>query len=159
MGYACPVCETPQRDGEHLANHLAFTAMLGDQAHEDWLDDHAPGWGEASPDELAEEVMEHAPEAEYEEVFEDTVDRRTHTHGNPDQHGSDVEHGSELERSQSRPDVDPAAARSRGSGSLDPEAQGILRDAQEMTQQLLDEEDDDVEDDAEGDHDGEGKES
>ena len=59
MGYACPVCDTPQRDAEHLANHLAFTAMLHGDAHETWLDDHVPEWGDAG--------------AAYEEVFEDTV--------------------------------------------------------------------------------------
>lgn len=135
MGYACPICETPQRDGEHLANHLAFTAMLGDEAHEEWLDEHAPGWGEASPEELAGEVVEHASETEYQEVFEDTVDRRGHTHDSAEQHGH--EHG----REQMGPGIDPDAARSRGQGSLDAEAQKILREAQEMTQELLDAED------------------
>jgi hypothetical protein len=158
MGYACPVCETPQRDGEHLANHLAFTAMLGDQAHEDWLDYHAPEWGEASPEELADQVVEHAPETEYEDVFEDTVDRRDHSHRDPNKHGSDVDHGSELGQDRGRPNVDPAAARSRGSGSLDSEAQDILREAEEMTQELLDDGDDE-DSSEESDLADEGKES
>ncbi|ELZ55078.1 MULTISPECIES: DUF5810 domain-containing protein [Halorubrum] len=79
MGYACPVCDTPQRDGEHLAHHLAFTAMLHGGDHEDWLDERVPDWGDREPAGLAAEVTLHADDAEYEEVFEDTVAR-----GRPD---------------------------------------------------------------------------
>ena len=64
MGYACPVCETPQADAHHLANHLAFTALLGDDDHEAWLDEHTPGWDEAGEDELAERVLAEAKEVE-----------------------------------------------------------------------------------------------
>lgn len=74
MGYACPVCETPQRDGEHLANHLAFTAMLRGGDHEAWLDDRVPAWAELEPSSLADRVADHATEATYDEVFEDTTD-------------------------------------------------------------------------------------
>ncbi|MFC6771069.1 DUF5810 domain-containing protein, partial [Halorubrum pallidum] len=56
MGYACPVCETPQRDGEHLAHHLAFTAMLHGDDHAEWLDDHVADWADRDPDGLAAEV-------------------------------------------------------------------------------------------------------
>jgi hypothetical protein len=79
MGYACPVCDTPQRDGEHLAHHLAFTAMLHGGDHESWLDDRVADWSEREPAELAAEVTPHADDAEYDEVFEDTVPR-----GRPD---------------------------------------------------------------------------
>jgi len=79
MGYACPVCETPQRDGEHLAHHLAFTAMLHGGDHEAWLDERVPDWSDRDPAGLAAEVTPHADEAEYHEVFEDTVNR-----GRPD---------------------------------------------------------------------------
>ena len=80
MGYACPVCETPQADARHLANHLAFTALLGDDDHESWLDEHAPGWEESGEDDLAERVEEGASEVEYPQVFEDTTGR-DHRHG------------------------------------------------------------------------------
>jgi len=73
MGYACPVCGDPQADGEHLANHLAFTAMLGDADHEDWLDEHAPDWADTDPAELAARVTDHADEREFPQVFEDTT--------------------------------------------------------------------------------------
>jgi hypothetical protein len=39
MGYACPVCETPQQDAAHLADHLAFTAIVHTDDHESWLED------------------------------------------------------------------------------------------------------------------------
>lgn len=129
MGYACPVCETPQRDGEHLANHLAFTALLGDDAHEAWLEEHAAGWDQLGPDELAEIVLTHATETEFEAVFEDTTDHRGHEHAvgiDPD-----------------RPDVDPGRTRGHGEGAMDGEAQRILQQAQEMTEQLLSGDDDD----------------
>ncbi|MFC7167049.1 DUF5810 domain-containing protein [Halospeciosus flavus] len=96
MGYACPVCATPQADDEHLANHLAFTALLGDEEHETWLDEHVPGWEDAGPDELAPEVVEFAEETEYEEVFEDTTDqqrRQQHAGGHEGHDGHD--HGEE----------------------------------------------------------------
>lgn len=73
MGYACPVCETPQRDAEHLANHLAFAAMLHGDDHRAWLDDEVPGWAEESPGTLGDRVAPLAPEATYEEVFDESV--------------------------------------------------------------------------------------
>ncbi|MGM0592167.1 MAG: DUF5810 domain-containing protein [Halobacteriota archaeon] len=87
MGYACPVCGTPQRDGEHLANHLAFTAMLRHEGHEAWLDDNVADWADMRPEDLAEMVVPHAEESEYEEVFEDTVHGSDHAgHGHVDHH-------------------------------------------------------------------------
>ncbi|MEZ3116439.1 DUF5810 domain-containing protein [Halobaculum sp. MBLA0147] len=87
MGYACPVCEAPQRDGEHLANHLAFTALLRGGDHEAWLDEHVPSWEDGDPDELAETVTDHAAAAEYDEVFEDTTeDHAEHVGGHDHQH-------------------------------------------------------------------------
>ena len=75
MGYACPVCEAPQADGEHLANHLAFTAMLhDDDAHADFLDARVEDWEEKTPPELAAELVRHADSADYDAVFEDTTD-------------------------------------------------------------------------------------
>lgn len=76
MGYACPVCGDPQADARHLANHLAFTAMLGREDHERWLAEHAPGWADEGERELAGRVAEHAEETDYPQVFEDTTGRR-----------------------------------------------------------------------------------
>ncbi len=125
MGFACPVCETPQSDGEHLANHLAFAAILGDDDHETWLDEHAPGWNEQGPDELAPRVTKHAPEEEYPQVFEDTVP--DHQHGQDHQHG----HGFETELQQAG-----GYGRDAAMGS---DAQSILNEARQMTERMLDE--------------------
>jgi hypothetical protein len=119
MGYACPVCETPQSDAEHLANHLAFTAMLHGDAHEAWLDDHAPDWAEAGVDELAPVVVEYADDVAHEAVFEDTVGEGGHAH-----------------------DHSPAAA-PFDAGDLDADAQRALTEAREMTRAMLDEADED----------------
>jgi hypothetical protein len=92
MGYACPVCGDPQADGEHLANHLAFTAMLGDADHEDWLDEHAPEWADTDPAELAGRVTDHADEREFPQVFEDTTDGHDHDGHSHDGHGHGHDH-------------------------------------------------------------------
>jgi hypothetical protein len=75
-GYACPVCDDPQADIGHLANHLAFTAMLRKEAHADWLDEHVPAWNEYDEAELSaalEEHTDHLEERDYPQVFEDTT--------------------------------------------------------------------------------------
>ncbi|MFC6904808.1 DUF5810 domain-containing protein [Halalkalicoccus tibetensis] len=76
MGYACPVCEIPQQDETHLANHLAFSAMLGREGHEEWLDEHVPDWEGMGPEELGERAAAFATEEEFETVFEDTTGNR-----------------------------------------------------------------------------------
>ena len=141
MGYACPVCDTPQRDGEHLAHHLAFTAMLHGGDHEAWLDERVADWSEREPAGLAAEVTPHADDAEYEEVFEDTVPR-----GRPDvgmgsggdagasDHGHGYDHGAGRDRG-----VDSAASRDAGvpdpESVDDPTVAEALREARELTRQ------------------------
>lgn len=121
MGYACPVCEAPQQDGEHLANHLAFTAMLRDDEHREWLDEHAPGWNEDSPDKLADRVTDHAAEAEFDAVFEDTTDDDAH-----------------------RGDVDllagPEPKTGAGTGRVDDDTAAVLDEARALTEEMLREE-------------------
>ncbi|WP_240452012.1 DUF5810 domain-containing protein [Halostella salina] len=137
MGYACPVCETPQADAEHLANHLAFTAMLGRDDHEAWLDDHAPGWDGDDPETLGERVVEFAEETEYHEVFEESG---THDHG----HGSFED---ELERQ-----VGGRGAAGRGAagrGDLSGEASDILAEARAMTERMHDDGEQEADDDSE----------
>jgi len=127
MGYACPVCETPQSDGEHLANHLAFAAILGDSDHESWLDEYAPGWNEEGPDELAPRITEYADEEEYPQVFEDTVHDHGHSHG----HGSG---GLEDELQQ-------AGGYGRDA-TMGADAQQIMAEARQMTERMFDDEGD-----------------
>jgi hypothetical protein len=118
MGYACPVCETPQRDGKHLANHLAFTAMLRHEEHEAWLDERVEGWSSLNPPELAEAVVPHAEETEYDEVFEDTLEG--HDHGREHDHS-----------------MPGGVAAATGAGQLDAEAQQILTEARELTRRMM----------------------
>ncbi|GAA0726644.1 hypothetical protein J2744_001179 [Halorubrum trapanicum] len=142
MGYACPVCDTPQRDGEHLAHHLAFTAMLHGDDHEAWLDDRVPDWSDREPAELAAEVTPHADDAEYNEVFEDTVARGRpdvgmgsggtssgHDHGGAG-HGHDHAHGADSESSTGAGVPDPDAVD-------DPAVAEALREARELTRQAV----------------------
>jgi len=144
MGYACPVCEIPQRDGEHLAHHLAFTAMLHGDDHEAWLDERADDWRGMEPDELSAIVVADADDAEYHEVFEDTTDRTG---------GHDHDHGTPFERG-----VDAAAARGRGGGRSD-ETRAVIEEARELTQEMLaDDGDGDAgSDEADGDTSGAGE--
>jgi hypothetical protein len=124
MGYACPVCETPQRDADHLADHLAFTALVHGDDHEEWLDDNAPGWAEDGTAALASRVADLAPERDYEEVFEDTA--RGHAPGDA-----------------GGPDVDPGTAHERGSApALDDDARETVERARAMTREMLEEGDD-----------------
>ncbi|WP_435097529.1 DUF5810 domain-containing protein [Halorubrum sp. N11] len=150
MGYACPVCETPQRDGEHLAHHLAFTAMLHGDDHEAWLDDRVPDWSDREPSGLAAEVTPHAEDAEYHEVFEDTVDR-----GRPD-----VDLGAHDRAGHGQADHDHAdhashdhAAGGRSgavdaTGETDPEVASAIREAREMARDVEGGDDDEETDDA-----------
>ena len=74
MAYACPVCHEPQADGEHLANHLAFSALLGHDDHAEWLDEHAPDWNDDGPAELAARVTPHAETVDIPEFSEEIAD-------------------------------------------------------------------------------------
>jgi len=116
MGYACPVCGAPQSDATHLANHLAFTAMLHSDEHEPWLDERVPDWSDRGPAELAADVVGYAPETEYPQVFMDTVDDHDHSR----------EHGQ----------FEEEIARHGGYGrdSLDSETERVLAEAREMTE-------------------------
>ncbi len=130
MGYSCPVCDDPQADDIHLANHLAFTAIARGGDHETWLDEHIAEWGGMSEAELADAVTDHAEETEYPQMFEDTTGEHDHRHG-----GADLPPGTD----QLTPD-----------GSLDAEAEAILAEAREMTRERLRDDTDDGERDDTG---------
>jgi len=136
MGYACPVCEAPQADGEHLANHLAFTAMLGREDHEEWLDEHAPGWEESDPESLAVEVVDSVPETEFPQIFDDTTrDHDGHNHGDHDHHHGAAPEGTPFEQELAH------QTRGAGRGDLSAEARDVMAEAREMTEQMLDDDD------------------
>ncbi|MCT9095468.1 DUF5810 domain-containing protein [Haloarchaeobius sp. HME9146] len=132
MGYACPVCEVPHADAEHLANHLAFTAMLHSDEHEDWLDDHAPDWESSNPAELGPVVTEHVEEAEFDGVFDDT----THQH--------DHDHGHERFEDAVAEQVGRGAG---GRGDLTSDQADVLEEARELTRQMHESDDGDENDD------------
>jgi hypothetical protein len=144
MGYACPVCETPQRDAEHLANHLAFTAMLHGDEHETWLDDRVPGWADAGVAELAAVVTDHAPEAAYDEVFEDAVPEQGRGHGR-DAYGDDNHHDHDHGRST------PPGGVADVPNAPDAETRQVLAEARELTREMLGEADADADGGEEGD--------
>lgn len=93
MAYACPVCEAPQADGAHLANHLAFTALLHDDEHADWLDGVAADWADRTPEDLADVVIEHA-----EEIDVDTVTAEAADGSRPTTRTADLPADSEVQR-------------------------------------------------------------
>lgn len=131
MGYACPVCSTPQADQRHLADHLAVTAMVHGDGHEQWLDDHVDGWAEMGPADLGPVVAEHATETEYEEVFEDTV-------GGGHDHGGAA--GDRLEDHLSR----GSHRGPGGRGDLTEEQRAIVEEARDMTREMLEDDGDDT---------------
>jgi hypothetical protein len=131
MGYTCPVCADPQADAEHLANHLAFTAMLGDDDHEAWLAEHAPDWDEADADALAATVTELAEETDYPQVFEDTTQGHDHDHDhNHERSGALFD--------DERRTVERGRERASQMSGLDDADEEILEAAREMTRQMRD---------------------
>lgn len=122
-GYACPVCEAPQADAVHLANHLAVTASLGRTAHLEWLETHAPEWADDGPGELAATVAEYASELEGPEFEGD----HGHSHGH--------------DHAPGRPQLEDDLARQTrqpGRGGLTPDVQRVLEDARELTRRMYD---------------------
>ncbi|MFD1511665.1 DUF5810 domain-containing protein [Halomarina rubra] len=140
MGYACPVCETPQADARHLANHLAFTAMVRGGDHEEWLDDHLPGWNEAGETELAERVTEFAAEEDYPQLFEDTV------HPDGEHQHDDERSGKLFEDGESHGhahghggghDAIPHETNQPPKRPVDEETKAIYEEARELTEAML----------------------
>jgi hypothetical protein len=135
MAYRCPVCDVVQPDGEHLANHLAITAMLDREDHADWLDAHAPNFGDMEPTELAEAITPHV-----ETVDTEADDDHDHAH-DPGPAGESTSRGHSetaafehaIERQAGRGRTTPGAQ----GGGLDPETQAILEEAQELTAAML----------------------
>ncbi|PSQ11142.1 hypothetical protein BRC93_06645 [Halobacteriales archaeon QS_5_70_15] len=183
MGYECPVCAAPQADARHLANHVAFTAVLGDEAHEAWLDEHAPGGADAGEAELAPRVAEHAPEGEFPQVFEDTaagleesapteppeersgalfddegvegVHDRRRGHDHDHQHG----HGVPLDPDRAgHADHGDRTSHLAGPGTdsdeLDEGTREVLEEAREMTREMLADEGEGEDDGSDDDRDG-----
>jgi hypothetical protein len=149
MGFACPVCSDPQADGGHLANHLAFTAMLGDEAHEAWLEEYAPGWAETGEAELADVVVDHVDETEFPQVFEDTAGGLDDDAEPPaERSGALFDDGPAHDHAHQAPTGSvPAHDRGGEDARMDEAAEAILEEAREMTRGRLE---GDAEDDGGG---------
>jgi hypothetical protein len=119
---SCPVCGEPQADPVHLADHLAFVALLDEEDHRAWLEEHAPGWAESGTEELAAQVAEKVPEAD---VEVDTTEPEPHDHGQ--EHGH---HGADGRESAENPD-------------LDPETRDVIEEARRLTREMRGETDSD----------------
>jgi hypothetical protein len=155
MGYECPVCATPQADARHLADHMAFTAVVGDDDHEVWLDEHAPGWSEAGTAELAPRIAEHATERSFPQVFEDTVggleasdpadppEERSGMLFEDDGHGHvgghDRNHRTphDTDRTGSAARDDRTARPAVDERDLDRETREVLEEARELTREMV----------------------
>ncbi len=125
MGYACPVCDAPQADGEHLANHLAFTAMLHEDEHAEFLDARIDDWQDKRPPALAAELVRHADETEYDAVFEDTTEGPGMGHGDGD--------GAAPSDGAAPPDADPAIDfDDLDDGTLDAETERVIEEARKL---------------------------
>lgn len=117
MGYRCPVCDDPQIDDKHLANHLAFTALVRGGEHEAWLDAEVPDWGQLGEQELATKLHGTVDEAAFPDVLEETTpvqvdDRGVHGRGE----------SAKMHHRQPAPE-------------LDTEAQQAIERAKELTRQ------------------------
>ena len=123
MAYLCPVCEDPQVDAGHLANHAAFTAVIRGGDHEAWLDEHVPGWGEDDEAELADRLLDV-----------DGVDAVDHPIDASDAAGEQSGGHAHDHAQGQNPAVQDRVA--RGPGALDAEAQAILDEAQQLTRKM-----------------------
>jgi hypothetical protein len=139
MGYSCPVCGDPQADDEHLANHLAFTAMIRGGDHEEWLDENVPDWESLGETELGDVVSEMAEDEEYPQVFEDTTGPdHEHPHDHVHAHDNDHPQGHAQADGSDRAGHTPAEELPDGAGRLDgAELDGapddVLSEARELT--------------------------
>ena len=113
MGLACPVCDVPHPDGEHLADHVAITATTRDGDHRAWLAEHAPDWESMTRTELGELVADRAEEIDSLDLHEEVEKHQSqgHTH-----------------------DGFPEHAASDGPAPLDEEARAIIAEAQKMAE-------------------------
>ncbi len=126
MGYACPVCDDLQADAEHLANHLAFTAMLHGDEHVDFLDARVPDWEDRRPPDLAAEVIHHAEYVEHDAALDDTAGGAGTGHG-----------GDEADRdagTPGRPDAEADAVdlEALADGTLDEESRRVVDEARKL---------------------------
>lgn len=113
MGYRCPVCESPHPDSEHLANHVAFTGLMGGEDHESWLDEHVPDWADRDPESLGDALAEIVSTVDLEGV------------------------GSDDNGQLGRPNVDTVSPDSGPDDEFDPVTEAALAEARAMTEEMV----------------------
>jgi hypothetical protein len=121
MGYRCPVCESPQPDAEHLANHLAFTGLMGEEDHEGWLDDHVPDWADRDPTSLGEALADLVPTVDLDGNASDGHEHHDHpsveTVSTLNQEVDPVTRAALEEAREMTREMQPESASDEGSGS------------------------------------------
>ena len=151
MGYACPVCGTPQEDGVHLANHVAITAMLHDDEHAAWLDDRVADWRDSSPEELAGELTDRAERVDYDEAAVERAeipdsgegDGRSgtghagHDHADHESHAHGSRRGYAADSADAVDHLDADALGVADGDEFEDDVEGILAEAREMTRQRM----------------------
>ncbi|MFC6951850.1 DUF5810 domain-containing protein [Halorubellus litoreus] len=145
MAYRCPVCDNPETDAEHLANHLAFTAVIRGDGHESWLDEHVPDWGDDDPESLAPKVAEAVPEVDVPELEDD--DHASHDHGGRLEDELAQQSGHRGPGAGGMSGAGGASdAPAGGRGDLTEDAAGVMQEAQRLTEQMygLDEDGEDA---------------
>ncbi|MFW5934579.1 MAG: DUF5810 domain-containing protein [Halolamina sp.] len=143
MGYRCPVCGSPQQDDEHLANHLAMTAMLHGEDHEAWLDERVAEWGEYTPPALADEIVDDAEAVDYDAATAEDAEIEIPTHDGHEHDGSGTHRTEEIADPDEVPD----------SGFIDEAAEQAVAEAREMTRKRRESADDDAADAVDADDD------
>ena len=123
MGYPCPACDSVHHDAEHLANHLAVTAMLGSDEHEAWLDEHAPDWNGSTPRDLGAFLEEEIDEEAFPELDEG------HDHGHDGPRGGDL--------FDDEPRIEEPPRTGGGAGATEADVGAIVDEAREMTERML----------------------
>jgi hypothetical protein len=119
MGLACPVCDVPHTDAEHLADHLAVTAMVRQGDHAGWLDEHAPDWADMTRGDLGSLVGEHAVAVDSVDLHEE-VGHHEHSH----------------QTHEPSPVGQPTASGLDAVGDLDADARAVLDEARKLTEQM-----------------------
>jgi hypothetical protein len=140
-GYACPVCDALQADAAHLANHLAFTAMLGDDDHEAWLDERVPDWADRNPETLGPAVAEHAPERDRTASTGDPAgdargrgDEREHQHGHD--HARERDHAPRTPGDSFESELARQGGYGRDAGAAGGDVDRVLAEARDLTERM-----------------------
>ena len=125
MGYLCPVCEEPFADAQQCANHLAVTAILHGERHETWL-------AETVAEQLTESAdsWEAVPRATLADLVAELAEE-TDDHDHPGDHTHPID--SQPVDPANQPAITESPTAVEG---LDADAQAILREARELTDQM-----------------------